>query len=116
MIHLICYPALIGAIIGLIASVVFANIKRSDLESSNSFNRAQIIQLEAELEALKKKEEYADKILAQTKGERAPCDLCNGCKDLIVYAPHFDGRRWSETQYQCRKNIRCKEYEERAPE
>ena len=54
---------------------------------------------------------------AQIKGERAPCDLCDGCIHSIKFTTvdnQFSNYR-SVPVYNCRKNIRCKEYEEAKP-
>lgn len=56
----------------------------------------------------------------QLSGGRHPSSACIGCKHLIVNTNPLTSvgsvSHPSITQYNCRKNLRCKEYEEEAGE
>lgn len=53
----------------------------------------------------------------QIKGNRSPCSLCEGCVHSIKFTPNENplSNFRPIPIYNCRKNIRCKEYEEAKP-
>ena len=71
--------------------------------------------LSSELDREKTRRENAEKTIEtmqrRENGCREPDSLCIGCKHLITKQTLGPGL-FPQTQYICRKNIRCPEYEE----
>lgn len=72
-------------------------------------------QYDAKVETIEKCKEKIRDLNKQIRGERIPSSNCIGCKYLII-SDSNPCNFMSNKRYNCRKNLRCREYEEEARE
>ena len=98
-------------VICALLGVVFVLYRKNCSALRNAYN-----QYDAKVEIIEKCKEKIANLEQQLKGEREPSSNCIGCKHLIISNTLIDylGSVSSPTlrRYNCRKNLRCKEYEE----